>query len=108
MTSFDVEIQPEDKGKSLKDIIEDLPSCPIGIAVRDKSMTPLRIGGRNSPFDSKQVWDSPFKRVAKKSLKTYQAAVGIAVREKQTCIKMVEQRLCRSTEFKQIWDSPFK
>jgi DNA-cytosine methyltransferase len=63
-TSFKVE-QPEDSKTILADIIEDLPSCPIGIAVRGKSNT-LRVGGKNSPFNSKQIWDSPFKRVTKK------------------------------------------
>tara|TARA_R110000765_G_scaffold211261_1_gene316394 strand:+ start:35586 stop:36635 length:1050 start_codon:yes stop_codon:yes gene_type:complete len=63
-TSFAVG-QPGDSKTILVDIIEDLPSCPIGIAVRDKSNT-LRVGGKNSPFNSKQVWDSPFKRVTKK------------------------------------------
>lgn len=56
---------PDDKGIWLLDILEDLPSCPIGLAVRDKSRT-LRVGGRNSPLDSKQQWDSPFYRMNKK------------------------------------------
>jgi site-specific DNA-cytosine methylase len=55
---------PDDKGIWLLDILEDLQSCPIGLAVRDKSRT-LRVGGRNSPFDSKQQWDSPFYRMNK-------------------------------------------
>lgn len=56
---------PDDKGVWLLDILENLPSCPIGIAVRDKSRT-LRVGSRNSPFDSRQQWDSPFYRMNKK------------------------------------------
>ena len=46
--------QPEDKGIKLKDILEDLPDCNLGLALRDKSMT-VRVGGRNSPIGSKQV-----------------------------------------------------
>lgn len=57
--------QPKDAGIFLIDILEDLPSCPIGIAVREKSKC-VRVGGRRSPFDSKQEWDSPFYRVTKK------------------------------------------
>lgn len=56
---------PKDKGIVLKDILQDLPDCPIGIKVREKSNC-LRVGGRNSPFGSKQIWDSPFQRVSKK------------------------------------------
>lgn len=56
---------PEDRGIQLKDILEDLPDCNLGLALRDKSMT-VRVGGRNSPFGSKQVWDTPFQRVSKK------------------------------------------
>ncbi len=54
--------QPEDKGIYLKDILEDLPDCPIGIKVREKAKC-LRAGGRNSPFGSKQEWDSPFQQM---------------------------------------------
>ena len=54
-----------DKGILLKDILEDLPDCPIGVKVREKSNC-LRVGGRSSPFGSKQIWDSPFQRVTKK------------------------------------------
>ena len=57
--------QPENKKIQLKDILEDLPDCPIGVKVREKSNC-LRVGGRNSPFGSKQIWDSPFQRVTKK------------------------------------------
>lgn len=57
--------QPKDKNILLKDILQDLPDCPIGIAVRDKSKC-VRVGGRNSPFGSKQEWDSPFQRISKK------------------------------------------
>lgn len=56
---------PEDKGILLKDILLDLPDCPIGISVRKKSNC-IRTGGRNSPFGSKQIWDSPFQRISKK------------------------------------------
>ena len=56
---------PDDKGIRLLDVLEDLPSCPIGTAVRNKSKT-LRVGGRGSPFDSRQQWDSPFYRTNKK------------------------------------------
>ena len=59
--------QPEDQKIYLKDIIEDLPDCPIGIKVREKSKC-IRVGGRNSPFGSKQEWDSPFQRVSKKGI----------------------------------------
>ena len=58
-------LNPVDKGILLKDVLEDLPSCPIGIKVRDKSNC-LRVGGRSSPFGSKQIWDSPFQRINKK------------------------------------------
>lgn len=58
-------VAPVDKKIYLKDILEDLPDCPIGIKVREKSNC-LRVGGRNSPFGSKQIWDSPFQRVSKK------------------------------------------
>lgn len=57
--------QPEDSKIYLKDILQDLPDCPIGIKVREKSNC-LRVGGRNSPFGSKQIWDSPFQRITKK------------------------------------------
>lgn len=57
--------QPEDRGIKLEDILEDLPDCPIGVKVREKSNC-VRVGGRNSPFGSKQVWDSPFQRISKK------------------------------------------
>jgi DNA (cytosine-5)-methyltransferase 3A len=56
---------PEDKGIVLKDILEDLSDCEIGIKVREKSKC-IRVGGKNSPFGSKQEWDSPFQRVSKK------------------------------------------
>ena len=63
-TSFAVE-QPEDKGIRLKDILEDLPDCPVGVAVRNKYKC-VRSGGRSSPFGDKHEWDSPFQRVTKK------------------------------------------
>lgn len=56
---------PKDEKIFIKDILQDLPDCPIGIAVRKKSNC-LRVGGRNSPFGSKQIWDSPFQRITKK------------------------------------------
>jgi DNA (cytosine-5)-methyltransferase 3A len=56
---------PEDRGILLGSILEDLPDCPVGMAVRDKSKC-LRVGGRNSPFGDKHEWDSPFQRVTKK------------------------------------------
>jgi len=57
--------QPEDKLVFLKDILQDLPDCPVGVSVREKSKC-IRLGGRNSPFGAKQEWDSPFQRVSKK------------------------------------------
>ena len=57
--------QPKDRKIFLIDILEDLPDCPIGIKVREKSKC-LRVGGRNTPFGSKQEWDIPFQRVTKK------------------------------------------
>lgn len=57
--------EPEDKKIYLKHILQDLPDCPIGIKVREKSNC-LRVGGRSSPFGSKQIWDSPFQRITKK------------------------------------------
>lgn len=56
---------PEDRGILLSQILQDLPDCPIGVAVREKSCC-IRVGDRNSPFGSKQIWDSPFQRVSKK------------------------------------------
>lgn len=56
--------KPEDRHIYLESILEDLPDCPIGIAVREKSKC-LRVRGRNSPFGGKHEWDSPFQRVAK-------------------------------------------
>ena len=57
--------EPEDKKIYLKDILQDLPDCPIGIKVREKSNC-LRVGGRSSPFGAEQIWDSPFQRITKK------------------------------------------
>jgi DNA-cytosine methyltransferase len=51
-------------GAQLSQILEALPDCPIGIKVREKSNC-IRVGGRTSPFGSKQIWDSPFQRVTK-------------------------------------------
>lgn len=55
---------PKDKKIYLGDILEDINDCPVGIRVRDKAKC-VRVGGRNSPFGSKQEWDSPFQRVSK-------------------------------------------
>jgi len=63
-TNIEGVTQPEDRGILLKDILDDLPDCPVGIKVREKSCC-LRVGGRNSPFGSKQIWDSPFQRITK-------------------------------------------
>lgn len=60
--SFDA---PEDQNKKLIDILENLPDCPVGYAVRNKSKC-LRVGGRNSPFGDRHEWDSPFQRIDKK------------------------------------------
>lgn len=58
--------QPNDTNKNLIDILDlTLPDCNVGLVVREKSKT-VRVGGRNSPFGSKQEWDSPFQRVTKK------------------------------------------
>jgi site-specific DNA-cytosine methylase len=59
--------QPDDKLIYLESILEDLPDCPVGIAVREKSKC-IRVGGRNSPFGNKHEWDSPFQRVSEKGL----------------------------------------
>lgn len=56
---------PDDRGILLKSVLDDLPDCPVGIAVRDKSKC-LRVGGRKSPFGDKHEWDSPFQRISKK------------------------------------------
>ncbi|WP_392559648.1 DNA cytosine methyltransferase [Orbus mooreae] len=60
--------QPKDKGILLKDILENLPDCPIGVKVREKSKC-LRVGGLNSPFGSKQ-WNGthPIKSYQKKGV----------------------------------------
>ena len=76
-TSFNIN-QPEDRGALLKDILEDLPDCLVGGAVRNKSKC-VRSGGRSSPFGDKHEWDSPFQRITKRcSLK-----VGI---DKAACL----------------------
>ena len=56
---------PDDKNIKLNDILEDLPDCPIGYKVREKSKC-LRVGGRFSPIGGKHEWDSPFQRISKK------------------------------------------
>jgi len=56
--------KPMNKNIKLKSILQNLPDCNIGIAIRNKSMG-IRVGGRSSPFGSKQQWDSPFQRVTK-------------------------------------------
>ena len=63
-TSFEVK-QPEDKGILLSTVLDDLPECLVGVAVRNKSKC-VRSGGRSSPFGDKHEWDSPFQRVTKK------------------------------------------
>lgn len=58
--------QPEDKKIKLIDILDlNLKDCNIGVRVREKSKC-VRVGGRNSPFGSKQEWDSPFQIISKK------------------------------------------
>ena len=58
--------QPKDKGVVLLDILDlDLPECPVGVKVREKSNC-IRVGGRSSPFGSRHVWNSPFQRISKK------------------------------------------
>lgn len=62
----DIPIQePINRGINLASVLDDLPDCPVGIAVRIKSKC-IRVGGRNSPFGDKHEWDSPFQRVSKK------------------------------------------
>jgi DNA-cytosine methyltransferase len=57
--------QPEDKKISLIDVLDlSLSDCPVGIRVREKSKC-VRVGGVNSPFGSKQEWDSPFQIISK-------------------------------------------
>jgi len=51
--------QPEDKKIFLKDILQDLRDLPKSIIYRNKSNC-LRVGGRSSPFGSKQIWNSPY------------------------------------------------
>ena len=65
-TNFAVE-QPEDKNILLTSVLEDLPDCPVGVAVREKSKC-VRGGGRSSPFGDKHEWDSPIQRITKKGL----------------------------------------
>lgn len=55
---------PEDRNILLKDILIDAPSCPIGIAVREKARS-LRVGGLTSPIGSKQNWNAPFIIIGK-------------------------------------------
>ena len=58
--------QPKDETVLLSDVLDDtLPSCNVGLKVRDKSRF-IKVGGRMSPFGAKQEWDSPFQRVNKK------------------------------------------
>lgn len=58
--------EPLDRGIVLKDIIQtELTSCNVGLAVRDKSKC-IMVGGRGSPFGSKQEWDSPYVKCDKK------------------------------------------
>lgn len=64
-TNIPILVPPANLNIDLEDVLEDLPDCPIGIKVREKSNC-VRVGGRNSPFGSKQIWDSPFQRITKK------------------------------------------
>jgi len=58
--------QPVDRGIVLSDVLDlTIQDCPIGVKVREKSKC-IRTGGRNSPFNSRHEWDSPFQRVSKK------------------------------------------
>jgi site-specific DNA-cytosine methylase len=57
--------EPEDMERMLSDVLEELPDCPIGIRVREKSKC-IRVGGDRSRFGSKHEWDSPFQRINKK------------------------------------------
>ena len=58
--------QPEYKNIKLIDVLDlKLSDCPIGVRVREKAKC-VRVGGRNSPFGSKQEWDSPFQIISKK------------------------------------------
>ena len=66
-TNIEGFVMPDDKKISLIDVLEDLPDCPVGVSVRNKSKC-LRVGGRNSPFGSKQEWDSPFQIISKKGI----------------------------------------
>lgn len=47
-------------------IIRLIP-VPSGLKIRDKSKT-IRVGGHNSPFGSKQEWDSPYQKITPESL----------------------------------------
>jgi DNA (cytosine-5)-methyltransferase 3A len=59
--------QPADRSVWLIDVLENLPDCTIGARVREKSNC-IRVGGRNSPFGAKQIWDSPFQIITKSCL----------------------------------------
>lgn len=61
--NWDIE-QPADKKILLKDILQNLPDCPIGVRVRNKSKC-IRVGGLNSPLGNKQEWDSPYQIISK-------------------------------------------
>jgi len=54
---------PVDRGILLRDVLEDAPTPPAGLAIRDKSKC-LRVGGRGSAFGDRHEWDIPFKRVS--------------------------------------------
>lgn len=51
---------PINTNVKLSSVLESLPAYPTWIEVREKSNC-VRVGGRGSPFGSKQIWDSPFK-----------------------------------------------
>lgn len=55
-----LEVRKDDKSNCITTVGKDSL-----LALRNKSNC-LRVGGRNSPFGSKQIWDSPFQRVSKK------------------------------------------
>ncbi len=62
-TSLGPIIQPEDKSLYLKDILE----CEEVLPVRLKSKC-IRVGGKGSPVESKQEWDSPYVKLSKRGV----------------------------------------
>lgn len=49
----------KDTGKKLVGILEDLPSCNIGIKLREKARC-VRVGGRTTVLGDRRNWSSPF------------------------------------------------